>query len=225
MMGYSIPAVTNWARVTYNEAPDPRTMLAVLDAMDATLTQIGELRKIFGTDDALAGWDDEASKLYMRLQAYYKHRNAMAAGEITGQYTAHVVAPVLHGQGYASPGQEIWSKVRTPDVGTPFTLANQLLARADDMNIADRVRDFLYGAAGMPDRFATAFAEKIQDGARSLAAAGAEGAADVLEERAERFVDKVRPQIGGAAATGVLPIVIGGGAVILLLAVLLRGRR
>ena len=41
------------------------------------------------------------------------------------------MAPVLHGQGYASPGSELWSKVRSPDVATPFSLANQLFARAE----------------------------------------------------------------------------------------------
>jgi hypothetical protein len=135
-MSYSVPAVTNWARVTYNEAPDPRSMLAILEAMDATLTDVANLRKIFALDDAaLAAWDDDASKLYLRIRAYYEQRNAMAAGEITGQYTAHVVAPILHGQGYASPGQELWSKVRAPDVGTPFSLANQLFARAEVMGM------------------------------------------------------------------------------------------
>lgn len=225
-MSYSIPDVTNWARETYDASPDPRGMLVILDAMDEALSMIGDARAAFAMDDpALAGWDIDANKLYMRIQAYYDQRNAMAAGEITGDYTAHVVAPVLYGQGYASEGREIWSKVSSPDVAAPFSLANQILARAENMGIDDRVRDIIHGAAGYPDRLASAFADKIKDGARELAAAGAEGAADVLEERASRFVDKVKPQIGGAAAMGVLPIVIGGGVAVLVLAMLLRGRK
>jgi hypothetical protein len=224
-MSYSIPAVIKWARATYDAAPDPRSMLAILDAMDATLTQLAEVRAIFGDDETLGQWDADANRLYMRLQAYYQQRNAMAAGEITGQYTMHVVAPVLHGQGYASPGSELWSKVQSPDVATPFTLANQLLARAEVMGIVDRLRDVLFDVPDYPDRLARGFAEKIMDGAEALGAAGAEGAADVLTERAERFVDKVKPQIGAEARAGVLPIVIGGGLAVLVLAMLLGGRR
>lgn len=225
-MTYPVATVIQWARDTYNAEPDPRSMLVILEAMDLALQEIGDLRKIFAMDDeALAGWDDDANRFWMRLQAYFAQRNAMAAGEITGDYTEHVVAPVLHGQGYASPEAEIWSKVRSPDVAMPFSLANQLLARAENLGIADKARDIVHGAAGLPDRLATSFADKIKQGARDLGAAGAEGVADVLEERAERFVDKVKPQIGAAAGAGALPIVIGGGAVVLLLAVLLRGRK
>jgi hypothetical protein len=93
------------------------------------------------------------------------------------------------------------------------------------MGMMDQVRDFAYGVAGMPDRLAGAFADKIKEGARSLAAAGAEGAADVLEERATRFVNKVKPQIEERAAAGVLPIVIGGGIAVLVLGALLRRRK
>lgn len=222
---FDVSKVTNWARATYDEAPDPRSMLVILDAMWETLEQVAKARAVFtelgplpgplgvlDPDDALAPWDKEANQFYERMAAYYLQRAAMARGEVTGQYTAHVVAPVLYGEGYASPGQEVWSKVEWADVATPFSLANQLAARAENMGLLERVRDLLIMGPEV-------FANKIREGAKELGAAGATGAtgaADVFEERAPKLVEDLGGSLA-SKASGAAMIFLAGGVALLVL--------
>jgi hypothetical protein len=203
-------------------------MAVILDAMGETLEVVASARKVFtkfgpapgvlgvlDPDDALAGWDKEANQFYQRMTAYFEQRAAMERGEITGGYTAHVVGPVLYGQGYASPGQEVWSKVKWADVATPFSLANQLEARASNMGVLEKVRDLLIMGPEV-------FAGKIQEGARKLARGGAEEAADVLEERAPKIVDDLGGSLGDKAQGAAMILVVGGLAAVILAALLRR---
>lgn len=258
-----VTQVINWAKETYNAAPDPRAMLVILNAMSAQYERIMETRGQI--EDLIAGWEEAASgfipdlpskqlaedarrllrdwngrstRFVTRLKSYYDERDAMARGEITGRYTAHVVAPVLYGQGYASPTRDDWSLVRSPDVAEPFRLQNELEAFAEGMGIEPGGYNAPAGMAfrwmfGKTEDYIEAFAADIRKGGEDLVreyagAAGEEAAAAAgseLETRARAFVEEVKPEVRRAGTTGVLFGVLGGAALLGVGFVLFRRKR
>lgn len=139
------------ARELYDVDPGPSMMQVVLDAMYETLSDIAKIRgelgdltevpvwegllhRFAGDREALArdraalmtDWDERANQFWLRFEQYEKITNQMAAGEITGEYSANVVQPVLYGKAYASPGREVWSHAEFADVIEPFRLWNEL---------------------------------------------------------------------------------------------------